>query len=78
MTATDQTQPRLLQVEKFGPNPTQPNRPTTNNGVYSFSSDVFLYTELIGFDSGQIARKISVSVTAKVRRSVIVIFQSKY
>jgi len=50
-------------VEKFGPNPTQPN--TTNNVGYSFSSDVFLYTELIGFGSGQIGRKISVSVTAK-------------
>ena len=31
---TDPTQPNPLQLEKFGPNSTQPN--TTNNGDYSF------------------------------------------
>jgi len=35
---TDPTQPNSLQVEKFGPNQTQPN--TANNGTYSFA----LYT----------------------------------
>ena len=29
---TDPTQPNTLQIEKFGPNPTQPN--TTNSGDY--------------------------------------------
>ena len=40
---TDPTQTNPLQVEKFGPNPTQTN--TTNQ----FSSDVFLYTKLLSY-----------------------------
>jgi len=44
---TDPTRPNPLQVEKLGPNPTQRN--TTNKELTTFSSDVFLYTELIGF-----------------------------
>ena len=37
----DPTQPTTVQVEKFGPNPTQVTM------ELQFSSDVFLYTELI-------------------------------
>ena len=36
------TQPNPLQVEKFGPNPTQPN--TANNGAYSLVVTYF-YTQ---------------------------------
>ena len=43
---TDPTQPNQVQVEKFGPNLTQPN--TTNNGTHSLVTTYF-YTELIGF-----------------------------
>ena len=39
---TDPIQPKPLQVEKFGPNPTQPN--TTNNGAYSLVVTYF-YTQ---------------------------------
>jgi len=38
---TDPTQPNPLQVENFGPNPTQPN--TTNNGVYSLVVTYFIH-----------------------------------
>jgi len=41
---TDPPQPNPLQVEKFGPDPTQSN--TTNNGVYSLVVTYFLYTDL--------------------------------
>jgi len=40
------TQPNPIQVEKFGPNPTQPN--TTNNGAYSIvltKSTTSFYTQ---------------------------------
>jgi len=32
---TNPTQPDLLQVENFGPHPTQPNTTRPNNGAYS-------------------------------------------
>jgi len=38
---TGPTQPNLLQLEKFGPDPTQPN--TTNNGAYSLTVKYFIH-----------------------------------
>ena len=42
---TDPIQPNPQQVEKFGPNPTQPN--TTNNGAYSLVATYFYTQNLV-------------------------------
>ena len=52
---TDSTQPNQLQMEKFGPNPTQPN--TTNNGAYSLAVTYF-YTRNISRTFSQPSHKI--------------------
>ena len=51
----DPTQPNQLQVEKFGPNPTQPN--TTNNGANRFVVTYF-YTDDLSRIFSQRSRKI--------------------
>ena len=53
---TDPTQPDPIQVEKFGPNPTQPN--TTNNRADSLVVTYFYTQNLSVSGTGQIARKI--------------------
>ena len=53
---TDPTKPNPLQVEKFGPNPTQPN--IANNGAYSLVVTYF-YTQNVSVSGTcQIGRKI--------------------
>jgi len=46
----DLTQPNPVQVEKFGPNATQPN--TTHNGAYSLAVTYF-YTQNLSRTFGQ-------------------------
>ena len=52
----DPTQPNPLQVEKFGPNPTEPN--TTNNRAYSLVVTCFYTPNLSVSGTCQIGRKI--------------------
>jgi len=47
---TDPTKPNPLQVEKFWPNPTEPN--TTNNGAYSLAVTYF-YTQNLSLSFSQ-------------------------
>jgi len=60
---TDPTQPDPLQVEKFGPNPTQPN--TTNNGACSLVVTYFYTQNLSVSRTCQIGRKIKFNCLVK-------------
>jgi len=57
------TQPNPLQVEKFGPNPTQPN--TANNGAYSFVVTYFYTKNLTVSRTCQIGRNIKFNCLVK-------------
>ena len=60
---TDLTQPHPLQVEKFGPNPTQPK--TTNTGAYSLVV-AYSYTQNLSASGiGHIVRKIEFNCSMK-------------
>jgi len=56
---TDPTQPNPLQLEKIGPNPTQPN--TTNNGAYTLVVTYFYTQNLSVSGTSQIGRKIIIN-----------------
>jgi len=60
---TDATQPNRLQVEKFGPNPTQPN--TANDIAYSLVVTYYYTQKLSVSGTSQIGRKIKFSCLVK-------------
>jgi len=72
---TDPTQPNLLQVEKFGPNPTQPN--TTNNGAYSLVVTYFIQRTYLVLLVNQAYFLVFFTVITHIKNSDIMSFKYK-
>ena len=67
----DPTQPNPLQVEKFGPNPNQPN--TTNNGAYSVVVTYFYTKNLSVSGTCQIGRNIKFNCLVQTKSYLAVL-----